>query len=185
MARPTRTDGQPSALGSTLLMTDPPMRPLPPLRPRTARLLVGLAATAALLLPAAAAAAATPGTDDGADGGGPCPDALVTFTRAATVGDDQAVALTAQSVERDTEGWEMVGWETAAGTQLSAVVATDRDGAIHRLGVAVTGVAEEVVSLTFCGTAAEHAERGADDADQPAPNADDDSSAVEVSVEPD
>ena len=120
------------------------MRPLP-----TLRLVTGaLAAASLLLVPVAAAAADGAARADTAA----CDDALVTFTRDGTTGDDRAVALTAQSIERGAAGWDMVGWESAPGTQLTAVVATDRSGEVRHLGVGRNGVAEQVTSLTFCGT---------------------------------
>ena len=138
------------------------MRALPSLRR-----IIGVATVSLLLLPAAAAAATDATTPDAAENDAPeqdatgsgvgtgCDEPLITFTRDATTGDDRAVAITAQSIEQGAPGWEMVGWQSAAGTQLTAVLATDRAGGILHLGTAATGIAEQVTSLTFCGTAAD------------------------------
>lgn len=116
------------------------------------RLFVAVAATTLLLLPAITAEAAT-GSDD-------CDDALVTFTRDVTTGDDTAVALTAQAVEQGVAGWEMVTWQAAPGTSLRAILVTLRDGQHVDVPAADTGTVEDVAAITFCGTRS-----GAEDGD--------------------
>ena len=111
---------------------------------RSTRLLVAMAATAFLLLPAIAAEAAT-----GSDG---CDDALVTFTRDGTTGDDTAVALTAQAVEQGVTGWEMITWQAAPGTSIRAILVTLRNGEEVDVPAADTGTVEDVAAITFCGS---------------------------------
>ena len=108
------------------------------------RLLVAIAATAFLLLPAIAAEAAT-----GSDG---CDDALVTFTRDGTTGDDTAVALTSQAVEQGVTGWEMITWQAAPGTSIRAILVTLRNGQLVEVPATDTGTVEDVAAITFCGT---------------------------------
>ena len=111
---------------------------------RSTRLLVAIAATAFLLLPAIAAEAAT-----GSDG---CDDALVTFTRDGTTGDDTAVALTSQAVEQGVTGWEMITWQAAPGTSIRAILVTLRNGQLVEVPATDTGTVEDVAAITFCGT---------------------------------
>jgi hypothetical protein len=122
-----------------------------------AALLVG--ATAVVAVPAAPAAAATPTQQQTAEPGPSlepspmpgCADTLVTFSRDGVVGDDRAVAITAQSLERDVDGWQLLAWQADAGTILTRVLATRADGELRELPPTTSGVVEHVLSLTFCG----------------------------------
>lgn len=81
-----------------------------------------------------------------------CDDHLATATPAGIDGDEAAVAITAQAVDTEVDGWINVAWEAAAGTTLRAVLATDLDGAVTTLPGGSTGSAADVTSLVFCGT---------------------------------
>jgi len=81
-----------------------------------------------------------------------CDDPLVTYTRDGADGDQAAVALTAQSIERGVDGWDHVTWSAASGTALTGVYATDLNGTVTALAASATGTANEVVALTFCGS---------------------------------
>lgn len=107
------------------------------------------------------------GTDDPADGTTEpqlsCPDLLLQVRPGtAPIGDEQAVAITSQSVDADVPGWLFVSWEAADGTELTAVIVERTDGATTLLPGATdaavsddlrTGGVPDALSLTFCGTA--------------------------------
>lgn len=132
--------------------------------PARATLATGTTALAALLLGTMAAVAAPAGSSGQQEGdhgsaehGSPaaspgCADRLVTFARDGTVGDDRAVALTAQALERNVDGWQLLAWQVQAGTMLTRVVATGIDGERREVSPAEAGTVEHVLSLTFCGS---------------------------------
>ena len=123
------------------------MRSLPTRWPRRTVLLT-IAALAGLALPATVALAVeSPMTPTG-----PCEAELATFTREGVSGDAHAVALTAQAIDRDTDGWLLLAWEAADGTRLTDVLATAPDGTSRHLEPTPTGTVEHVATLTFCGT---------------------------------
>lgn len=103
----------------------------------------GLAASLSLLAPAAAQAS-TPN----------CDDHLVTHTPTSTEGDGTAVAITSQALEGDQPHWLHAQWEAAEGTELTAVLAVTVDEEVVSLPPEATGFVEDVLSLTFCGSAA-------------------------------
>ena len=103
----------------------------------------GLAASLSLLAPTAAQAS-TPS----------CDDHLVTHTPTGTEGDGTAVAITSQAVDADQPGWLHAGWQAAEGTELTAVHAVTIDEEVVSLAPEATGFVEDVLSLTFCGSAA-------------------------------
>jgi hypothetical protein len=80
-----------------------------------------------------------------------CADLLVTFHRDATVGDDRAVAITAQALERTVDGWQLLAWQADPGTTLTLVLATGANGELRELPPTTSGVVENVRSVTFCG----------------------------------
>ncbi len=142
------------------------MRPLPPRWPRRTVVLT-TAALAALVLPPTVALAmdgvpAPPGPSEHAEDaeeaagaatqGGRCEAELTTFTREGVSGEAQAVALTAQAMDRDTDGWLLLAWQAADSTHLTAVLATAPDGTTRHLDPTPTGTVEHVTTLTFCGT---------------------------------
>ena len=132
-----------------------------PTRHRSTPLLLAVGA----LLAGGALLVLTPGAalaDDSHHEG--CEDLLVAYDRSAATGDPRTVALTAQAVEADVAGWELIGWEAAPGTELRAILATGRDGTIRALAVAPTGMTEAVVSVAFCGTAPQAEEAGTEEA---------------------
>lgn len=103
----------------------------------------GVAASLSLLAPTAAQAS-TPS----------CDDHLVTHTPTGTEGDGTAVAITSQAVDADQPGWLHAGWQAAEGTELTAVHAVTIDEEVVSLAPEATGFVEDVLSLTFCGSAA-------------------------------
>ena len=103
----------------------------------------GLAASLSLLAPTAAQAS-TPS----------CDDHLVTHTPTGTEGDGTAVAITSQAVDADQPGWLHAGWQAAEGTELTAVHAVTINEEVVSLAPEATGFVEDVLSLTFCGSAA-------------------------------
>jgi hypothetical protein len=144
------------------------MRLLPRSRSTSAVVASGATALAVLLVGATAAVAdpadpadpvnpaeqqaAEPGTSLATSPHTPgCTDALVTFSRDGVVGDDRAVAVTAQSLQRDVDGWQLLAWQADAGTTLTLVLASGADGDLRALPPRTSGVVENVLSLTFCG----------------------------------
>ena len=81
-----------------------------------------------------------------------CEVELTTFSREGVSGAAQAVAMTAQSMDRDTDGWLHIAWQAADGTHLTDVLATDPDGTTRQLDPTPTGTVEHVTTITFCGT---------------------------------
>ena len=140
------------------------MRLLPRSAPARTALATGTTALAVLLVgttAAVAAPAATPHQAAGADAGTSsvtsapppgCTDELVTFGRDGTVGDDRAVAITAQALQRGVDGWQRLTWQAGSGTTLTLVVATGEDGEVRELPPTTTGTVENVRTLTFCGS---------------------------------
>ncbi len=82
----------------------------------------------------------------------PCDDPLVAFSRDAVTGAAHAVALTAQAMDQDTDGWLLLAWEVAEGTHLTQVLATAPDGTTRHLAPTPAGTVDHVAMLTFCGT---------------------------------
>ncbi|MFO7961213.1 MAG: hypothetical protein R6U94_09730 [Nitriliruptoraceae bacterium] len=140
------------------------MRLLPRSLPTPAGLATGTAVLAVLLAGTAAAVAAPPAaTHQQAEAGSTsspgtsppppgCADRLVTFHRDGTVGDDGAVAITAQVLEREMDGWQLLAWQADTATTLTLVVAAGADGERRELSPTATGLVENVLSLTFCGS---------------------------------
>ena len=115
-------------------------------------------ATLALLLAVLAPAAAL--AQDA-----PCEPVLVTHTPEASTGNTAAVAITAQAIDREVDGWVNVAWQAAEGTELTAITATDLDGTTRTLAEAsAAGSAVDVLALRFCGTTSVEAPAD-DDAD--------------------
>ena len=81
------------------------------------------------------------------------PLAVISWNGTDDAGDDSAVAVTAQLLEKDFAGWASASWQAAPGTTLTAVTAHRVDGDITELTPAPTGTATHVVAFTFCGTA--------------------------------
>lgn len=120
----------------------------------TAALAVLLVSTSTALLAPAGAAHAQEAADGGAATTAACQDRLVTFHRGGTDGDAGAVAITAQRLQRDMDGWQLLAWQVEPGTTLTSVIATAADGSPRELAPAVDGAVEDVLSLTFCGSVA-------------------------------
>jgi hypothetical protein len=80
-----------------------------------------------------------------------CDDLLVTHRPGGSSGALEAVAITAQALDRAVDGWAMVGWEVAADTQLRRVVAVTPDGE-DQLPVTATVADGGVLELRFCGS---------------------------------
>jgi hypothetical protein len=141
---------------------------------------VAVAAVVALLslfvLPAVGLALEEGGADDaGRAGTAPGCEPLVTFTTTGTSGEARAVAITAQALEQGVEGWSMVAWEVAEGTQVSSLTIVTTDGRTEtRTHGIERGSADDVLELRFCGRAA-----GAETDDGPA-GTDDEGTATEA-----
>ena len=145
------------------------MRPSLQASPTLTALVTGTTALAVLLIGVTAAVAGPADTTDAptahgrtADQDGTeshdlsatpprCEDHLVTFTRERTDGDDRAVAITAQALERGVDGWQLLTWEADPTTTLTLVLATAADGNFRTLLPTATGTIEHVQALTFCG----------------------------------
>lgn len=140
---------------------------------RRTLVVAGLAAAAALLATVTASPAAA------ADH---CADHLVTHAPEGSQGDASAVAITSQAIDEDQPGWIRVSWSAAAGTELTAVIAQTVDEETVALAPDADGFAEDVRSLTFCGSVADQAE---DDAAGEDGAGDDQDGDTEVEVEPD
>ena len=139
------------------------MRPVPTRWPRRTVLLaipvlgvLALPPTVALALDGAPPPVDHPQRAEGAAGAatpaGLCEAELTTFTREGVSGQAHAVALTAQAIDRDTDGWLLLSWQAADGTQLTDVLATATDGTTRHLDPTPTGTVDHVTALTFCGT---------------------------------
>lgn len=109
-------------------------------RPRRAHLIGAVVAALALpaLLPAAAIAGST------------CDDLLVTHRPDGSTGDRDAVTVTTQTLDRDTDGWAMVGWEVAPGTELRSILAVS-DAGVTELPPTATLAEGGILELQFCG----------------------------------
>lgn len=106
---------------------------------------VAVTLTAVSLVAMEAASAAAPEA---------CTPHLVTHSPDGSSGDERAVSITAQSLERGVEGWVNVGWEAAPGTLVTAVTITTTDGSTSTLTEEPSvGSASDVLELRFCGTA--------------------------------
>ncbi len=140
------------------------MRLLPRSRPTTAASATGTVALAVLLVGTTAAAAApTASTQQHAEADGDtelgtsseghgCADLLVTFRRDAVVGDGRAVAITAQALQREVDGWQLLAWEADPATTVTRILATGANGETRELPPMTTGTVQDVRSLTFCGS---------------------------------
>jgi hypothetical protein len=94
----------------------------------------------------------TDGAGAAAISGGDDCDPLVSFTVEGTTGDGRAVAITAQALEQGVEGWAMVAWEAAEGTELASLTIVSIDGSVEtRTEDVHRGSAEDVRELRFCG----------------------------------
>jgi hypothetical protein len=80
-----------------------------------------------------------------------CSDLLAVASLAGIDGNQLAVVITAQAIDRDLPGWSNVAWEPAEGTTLREVIVTGTDGTQTRLTDS-TDNATDVATLTFCGT---------------------------------
>jgi hypothetical protein len=131
---------------------------------QAATAVIALTLLALLVLPAMALASEA-GTSEGRAERTPPPhqhlpadgaacEPLVTFTATRTTGDARAVAITAQAIEQGVEGWSMVAWEVADGTQVTSLTIVDADGRTEtRIEGIERGHAEDVLELRFCGSA--------------------------------
>jgi hypothetical protein len=84
----------------------------------------------------------------------PCDDLLsvITWDGSGDLGDERAVAVTAQVLEAGTPGWASASWAAQAGTTLRAVFAVRVDGTVTELAPRPTKTVTNVVAFTFCGT---------------------------------
>ncbi|MFW5934088.1 MAG: hypothetical protein ACOCT8_05095 [Actinomycetota bacterium] len=87
-----------------------------------------------------------------------CADHLVTHAPEGSQGDASAVAITSQAIDEDQAGWIRVSWAAAEGTELSQVIALTVDEETVALAPDAEGFAEDVRSLTFCGSVADQAD---------------------------
>lgn len=122
--------------------------------PRTIRRRLHLLATlaAATLLTLAMLLAGSTAADAAGYGVG-C-DPIVTFTTSGVDGDDRAVSITSQVLVAGVDGWEHLSWQAAPDTTVDSVivVGADTTTVLHD-GDLSTGVAEDVVEITFCRSA--------------------------------
>ena len=122
--------------------------------PRTIRRRLHLLATlaAATLLTLAMLLAGSTAADAAGYGVG-C-DPIVTFTTSGVDGDDRAVSITSQVLVAGVDGWEHLSWQAAPDTTVDSVIVVGADTTtVLRDGDLSTGVAEDVVEITFCRSA--------------------------------
>ncbi len=81
-----------------------------------------------------------------------CAPVLLTATPEQSSGTAAAVAITAQAVDADVEGWLRVSWEAQPGAQLSAITVHTGTGSFTFADQIDHGTLDEVLELTFCGT---------------------------------
>lgn len=100
----------------------------------------------------------------------PCTDVLLAVSPDRATGNEAAVAITAQAIDRDQDGWINVSWAAAAGTELTAVTLHRVDGTVTLLvDDLATGSAQDVLELTFCGTTTQPAPADPEPEPEPEP----------------